>query len=45
MASTSTSSRSKAKKTSEMLVKGVGWTAPNFKLVPAIAESLDPSGA
>ncbi|GLJ34623.1 hypothetical protein SUGI_0696410 [Cryptomeria japonica] len=45
MTSTSTTSRSKAKKTSNMLVKGVKWTAPNFKLVPAIAESLDPSGA
>ncbi|GLJ41042.1 hypothetical protein SUGI_0849690 [Cryptomeria japonica] len=45
MTSTSTTSRSKAKKTSNMLVKGVKWTAPNFKLVPAIAESLEPSGA
>ncbi|GLJ37933.1 hypothetical protein SUGI_0771840 [Cryptomeria japonica] len=45
MTSTSTTSRSKAKKTSNMLVKGVKWTAPNFKLVPVIAESLDPSGA
>ncbi|GLJ28350.1 hypothetical protein SUGI_0557560 [Cryptomeria japonica] len=45
MTSTSTTSRSKVKKTSNMLVKGVKWTAPNFKLVPAIAESLDPSGA
>ncbi|GLJ19494.1 hypothetical protein SUGI_0352090 [Cryptomeria japonica] len=45
MTSTSTTSRSKAKKISNMLVKGVEWTAPNFKLVPAIAESLDPSGA
>lgn len=45
MTSTSTTSRSKAKKTSNMLVKGVKWTAPNFKLVPAITESLDPSGA
>ncbi|GLJ26565.1 hypothetical protein SUGI_0514850 [Cryptomeria japonica] len=45
MTSTSTTSRSKAKKTSNMLVKGVEWTAPNFKLIPAIAESLDPSGA
>ncbi|GLJ49424.1 hypothetical protein SUGI_1046450 [Cryptomeria japonica] len=44
MTSTSTTSRSKVKKTSNMLVKGVEWTAPNFKLVPAIAESLDPSG-
>ncbi|GLJ26804.1 hypothetical protein SUGI_0522920 [Cryptomeria japonica] len=45
MTSTSTTSRSKAKKTSNMLVKGVKWIAPNFKLVPVIAESLDPSGA
>ncbi|GLJ13226.1 hypothetical protein SUGI_0208140 [Cryptomeria japonica] len=45
MTSTSTTSRSKVKKTSNMLVKGVKWTALNFKLVPAIAESLDPSGA
>ncbi|GLJ40689.1 hypothetical protein SUGI_0840240 [Cryptomeria japonica] len=45
MTSTSTTSRSKAKKTSNMLVKGVKWTAPNFKLVTAIAKSLDPSGA
>ena len=28
-----------------MLVKGVEWRAPNFKLVPAIAEALDPQGA
>ena len=28
-----------------MLVKGVEWKAPKFKLVPAIAESLDPHGA
>ena len=28
-----------------MLVKGVEWKAPNFKLVLAIAESLDPNGA
>ena len=27
-----------------MLVKGVEWKAPNFKIVPAIAESLDPHG-
>ncbi|GLJ50380.1 hypothetical protein SUGI_1073860 [Cryptomeria japonica] len=45
MTSTSTTSRSKVKKTSNMLVKGVKWTTPNFKLVPAITESLDPSGA
>ena len=35
----------KAKKGSEMLVKGVEWKAPNFKLVPIVAESLDPHGA
>ena len=28
-----------------MLVKGVEWKAPNFKIVPGIAESLDPLGA
>ena len=28
-----------------MLVKGVEWRAPNFKLVPVGAESLDPNGA
>ena len=28
-----------------MLVKGVEWKAPNFKLVPDIAESLDSQGA
>ena len=28
-----------------MLVRGVEWNAPDFKLTPAIAESLDPSGA
>ena len=44
MASGSSSS-SKAKRGSKMLVKGVGLKAPNFKLVPAIAESLDPNGA
>ena len=44
MASRSNSS-SKAKRGSEMLVKGVEWKAPNFKLVPAITESLDPNGA
>ena len=36
---------SKAKRDSKMLVKGVEWKASNFKLVPAIAESLDPNGA
>ena len=44
MASASTSS-SKEKKGSEILVKGVEWKAPSFKLVPAIAESLNPHGA
>ena len=28
-----------------MLVKGVEWRAPNFKIVPGIVESLDPFGA
>ena len=28
-----------------MLVKGVEWKAPNFKLVPTIAKSLDSQGA
>ena len=36
---------SKAKKGSEMLFKGVEWKAPNFKLVLAIAESLNPHRA
>ena len=44
MASTS-GSGSKQRKGFEMLVKGVEWKAPNFKLVPTIAESLDPHGA
>ena len=44
MASGSSSS-SKGKRGSEMLVRGVEWKAPNFKLVPAIAESIDPNGA
>ena len=44
MATTSTSG-SKVKKGSEMLVKGVEWKAPNFKIVPAIAQTLDPHGA
>ena len=35
----------KQKKGSKMLVKGVEWKAPNFKLVPAIAKSLDSQGA
>ena len=44
MASASTSG-SKAKKGSEMLVKGVEWKASNFKIVPTIAQALDPHGA
>ena len=28
-----------------MLIKGVEWKAPNFKLVPAIVKTLDPHGA
>ena len=28
-----------------MLVKGIEWKAPNFKLVAVIAELLDPNGA
>ena len=28
-----------------MLVKGVEWKAPNFKIVSAVVESLDPYGA
>ena len=40
MVSTSGSS-DKVKKGSEMLVKGVEWKVPNFKLVLAIVESLD----
>ena len=41
----SRSSSSKAKRGSKMLVRGVEWKAPNFKLALAIAESLDPNGA
>ena len=44
MASTNGSSN-KLKKGSEMLVKGVEWKAPNFKLVLADVESLDLYGA
>ena len=44
MASTSGSGR-KQKKGSKILVKGVEWKAPNFKIVPTIAESLDPYSA
>ena len=38
------SSSSKAKKGSKMLIRGVDIKAPNFKLSPAIAEALDPTG-
>ena len=41
----SKSSSSKAKRGSEMLVRGVEWKMPNFKLVPAIAKSLNTDGA
>ena len=44
MASISGSS-SKVKKGFEMLVKGVEWKMPNFKLATGIAESLEPHGA
>ena len=44
MASTS-GSGSKQKWGSEILVKGVEWKAPNFKLIPTIAKSLDSQGA
>lgn len=43
MASISTSS-SKEKRGSEMLVRGVEWKSVNFKLVPAVAEGLDTNG-
>ena len=38
------SNKNKAKRGSKMLVKGMEWKAPNFKLVPTFAESLDPNG-
>ncbi len=41
MASTS----SKKNKGSKMLVQGVEWKAPDFKLVLAVAKTLDLSGA
>ena len=44
MASTNRSG-SKQKRGFKILVKGVEWKAPNFKLVPTIAESLDSHGA
>lgn len=39
------SSRKKLKKGSKILVHGVNYKAPNFKLIPAIAQALDPAGA
>ena len=39
------STNNKAKKGLEMLVHGVEWKAPDFKLVPMVAEALDLSGA
>lgn len=39
------SSIRKEKKGLEMLVRGIEWKSPNFKLVLAIAETLDPNGA
>ena len=36
---------SKVKKGSDMLVRGVDWKAPDFKLSLAITETLDPVGA
>ena len=44
MASGSNSSR-KAKRGLEMLVKGVEWKAPKFKLVPAVVKLLNLHGA
>ena len=44
MSSTSGSSN-KPKKGFEMLVKGVKWKVPNFKLISVITESHDPYGA
>ena len=41
MVSTSGSS-SRVKKGSEMLVNGVEWKSLNFKLILAVAKSLDP---
>ena len=38
------SSSNKAKKGLEMLVQGVKWKPPDFKLVPAIMGNLDPNG-
>ena len=37
------SSSSKAKKGSEMLVCGIEWKAPDFKLSPTITERIDPT--
>ena len=39
------SSSRKARKGFEMLVQGVKWKEKNFKLVPMIVETLDPSKA
>ena len=39
------SNSKKAKKGSEMLVQGVEWKVPAFKLMPMIVETLDPSEA
>ena len=39
------SSSNKVKKGSDMLIRGVKWKVPNFKLQPGIAEALDPNGA
>ena len=39
------SSCNKERKGLEMLVQGVEWKAPNFKLVPEIVKTLDPNGA
>ena len=39
------SSSNKVKKGLDMLVRGVEWKAPNFKLASAVAENLDPSQA
>ena len=44
MASRSSNSN-KEKKGLEMLVKGAEWKVPNFKIVLAIAKSLDHNGA
>ena len=38
-------SSAKQNKGPKMLVKGVEWKAPNFKLIVAVSESLDPYSA